>query len=82
MGKSQMLSRCASLAPRGVFVTGNTTTTSGLTVTLAKEAGNDFSLEAGALVLADQGERASHRHRRHSLLLDLDSVAPFRMLLH
>jgi DNA helicase MCM8 len=58
LGKSQMLSRCASLAPRGVFVTGNTTTSSGLTVTLTKEAGNDFALEAGALVLADQGESA------------------------
>ena len=56
MGKSQMLNSCASIAPRGVFVTGNTTTSSGLTVTVSKDAGNDFSLEAGALVLADQGE--------------------------
>ena len=54
LGKSQMLTRCATLAPRGVFVTGNSTTTSGLTVTLAKEAGSDFFMEAGALVLADQ----------------------------
>ncbi|TRY63121.1 hypothetical protein TCAL_03630 [Tigriopus californicus] len=55
LGKSQMLTSCVSVAPRGVFVTGNTTTSSGLTVTLSKEAGNDFALEAGALVLADQG---------------------------
>ena len=54
LGKSQMLTRCATLAPRGVFVTGNSTTTSGLTVTLAKESGSDFFMEAGALVLADQ----------------------------
>ncbi len=56
LGKSQMLNSCAGVAPRGVFVTGNTTTSSGLTVTLSKEAGGDFALEAGALVLADQGE--------------------------
>lgn len=39
----------------GVFVCGNTTTASGLTVTLTREGGGDFALEAGALVLADQG---------------------------
>eukprot|EP00095_Tigriopus_kingsejongensis_P008799 maker-scaffold1329_size47409-snap-gene-0.11 protein:Tk08799 transcript:maker-scaffold1329_size47409-snap-gene-0.11-mRNA-1 annotation:"dna replication licensing factor mcm8" len=55
LGKSQMLHSCSRVAPRGVFVTGNTTTTSGLTVTLSRESGNDFALEAGALVLADQG---------------------------
>lgn len=55
LGKSQMLNSCASVAPRGVFVTGNTTTSSGLTVTLSRETGNEFALEAGALILADQG---------------------------
>ena len=57
LGKSQMLTSCASVAPRGVLVTGNTSTSSGLTVTLSRESGNDFALEAGALVLADQGEK-------------------------
>ena len=53
-----MLHAAANLAPRGVYVCGNTTSTSGLTVTLSREAGGsgDFALEAGALVLADQGE--------------------------
>ncbi|QQP56796.1 DNA helicase MCM8, partial [Caligus rogercresseyi] len=55
LGKSQMLTACAKVAPRGVFVTGNTTTTAGLTVTLSKDGSNDFTLEAGALILADQG---------------------------
>ena len=51
-----MLQAAANLAPRGVYVCGNTTSTAGLTVTLSKEAGSgDFALEAGALVLADQG---------------------------
>lgn len=51
-----MLQAASNIAPRGVYVCGNTTTTSGLTVTLVKEGGSgDFALEAGALVLADQG---------------------------
>ncbi|XP_006894297.1 PREDICTED: DNA helicase MCM8 isoform X3 [Elephantulus edwardii] len=45
-----------NVAPRGVYVCGNTTTTSGLTVTLSKDSSSgDFTLEAGALVLGDQG---------------------------
>ncbi|XP_065178607.1 DNA helicase MCM8-like [Sycon ciliatum] len=56
LGKSQMLQAVANIAPRGVYVCGNTTTTSGLTVTLSRDGGTgDYALEAGALVLADQG---------------------------
>lgn len=40
LGKSQMLQAVANVAPRGVYVCGNTTTTSGLTVTLSKESGS------------------------------------------
>ncbi|GLG92695.1 DNA replication licensing factor REC [Gryllus bimaculatus] len=55
LGKSQMLQACSSVAPRGVYVCGNTSTSTGLTVTLTRESGGDYALEAGALVLADQG---------------------------
>ncbi|RZC35205.1 DNA helicase MCM8 [Asbolus verrucosus] len=55
LGKSQMLQACTNVAPRGVYVCGNTSTGSGLTVTMARESGGEFSLEAGALMLADQG---------------------------
>lgn len=56
LGKSQLLQGVSTLAPRGVYVCGNTTSTTGLTVTLVKDAGTgDYALEAGALVLADQG---------------------------
>ncbi|GFO02710.1 DNA helicase mcm8-like [Plakobranchus ocellatus] len=56
LGKSQMLQAVSAAAPRSVYVCGNTTTASGLTVTLSKDGGSgDFALEAGALVLADQG---------------------------
>jgi hypothetical protein len=49
--------QCTQWTPsvcRGVFVTGNTSTTSGLTVTLSRDQSSDCAIEAGALVLADQ----------------------------
>eukprot|EP00668_Euglena_longa_P011981 GGOE01014403.1.p1 GENE.GGOE01014403.1~~GGOE01014403.1.p1 ORF type:complete len:781 (-),score=217.80 GGOE01014403.1:89-2266(-) len=56
MGKSQMLRAAARISPRGVYVCGNTTTSSGLTVTVVRDqATGDYVLEAGALVLADRG---------------------------
>jgi DNA helicase MCM8 len=38
-----------------VYVGGNTCSTTGLTVTMTKEPGGEAGIEAGALVLADQG---------------------------
>lgn len=55
IGKSQMLQACANVSPRGIFVCGNSTTNAGLTVSIRNEKNSDGSLEAGALVLADQG---------------------------
>lgn len=56
LGKSQMLSAVAGVAPRSVFVGANTSTAAGLTATLHQEGGpGEYALEAGALVLADQG---------------------------
>ncbi len=56
LGKSQMLKSIADIAPRGVYVCGSYSSSSGLTVTLLKEPGTgDYTLEAGALVLGDQG---------------------------
>jgi len=56
LGKSQMLRSAAQVAPRGVYVCGNTTTTAGLTITISREGKNgDTAMEAGALVLGDQG---------------------------
>jgi DNA helicase MCM8 len=55
MGKSQMLLATSQLASRSVYVGGNTASTTGLTVTLTKEEGGETGIEAGALVLADQG---------------------------
>ncbi|CAI5714523.1 unnamed protein product [Peronospora farinosa] len=55
LGKSQLLRAVSMVAPRAVYVGGNTTTTTGLTVTMVKDGSGDYALEAGALVLADQG---------------------------
>ncbi|KAM7327272.1 hypothetical protein ACRRTK_013639 [Alexandromys fortis] len=57
LGLQNILVKAAcNVAPRGVYVCGNTTTSSGLTVTLSKDSSSgDFALEAGALVLGDQG---------------------------
>lgn len=55
LGKSHLLQSCVNVAPRGIFVCGNSTSNAGLTVSLRHEKGVGGSLEAGALVLADQG---------------------------
>eukprot|EP01112_Ceratiomyxa_fruticulosa_P012920 TRINITY_DN3601_c0_g2_i1.p1 TRINITY_DN3601_c0_g2~~TRINITY_DN3601_c0_g2_i1.p1 ORF type:complete len:728 (+),score=149.30 TRINITY_DN3601_c0_g2_i1:149-2332(+) len=56
LGKSQMLQAINYISPRGVYVCGGYSTTTGLTVSLLRESGSgDYALEAGALVLGDQG---------------------------
>ena len=56
LGKSQMLTSINNVTSRGVYICGSNSTTTGLTVSLIKEAGSgDYSIEAGALVLSDKG---------------------------
>ena len=55
LGKSQLLKYAVNIAPRGVYICGNATTNAGLTVAVQKDANGEGSLEAGALVLSDQG---------------------------
>ena len=56
MGKSQMLLAANQIASRSVFVGGNTSSTTGLTVGVSSNKNSeDAGIEAGALVLADHG---------------------------
>ena len=55
LGKSQLLKYVANIAPRSVYVCGKSSSTVGLTVAVSKDASGEGSLEAGALVLSDQG---------------------------
>ena len=57
VAKSQLLKFMGNLSPRGKFTTGGGTTAAGLTAAAVRDTFNDgrFSLEAGALVLADLG---------------------------
>jgi DNA helicase MCM8 len=50
-----MLNAVVKVSPRGVLVSGNLATAAGLTVTVTKDSDGLQSLEAGALILGDQG---------------------------
>ncbi len=55
-GKSQILKFVASLASRGLYTSGKGTTAAGLTAAVIHDTDSGaMTLEAGALVLADQG---------------------------
>ena len=57
VAKSQILRYMSQLAPRGIFASGKSATGAGLTAAAVKDDFGDgrWTLEAGALVLADKG---------------------------
>ncbi len=57
VAKSQMLRYVSRLSPRSIYTSGQSTTSAGLTATAVKDEFGDgrWTLEAGALVLADMG---------------------------
>jgi replicative DNA helicase Mcm len=56
MAKSYIGKAVARIAPRGLFVSGQSSSKAGLTVTLTKDEGDGrWMVEAGAMVLADGG---------------------------
>ena len=69
-GKSQLLSYIQNIAPRAVYTSGKGSSSAGLTAAAVRDdfgEGQQWSLEAGALVLADQGIAAVD---------ELDKMAP------
>ena len=50
-----MLKFCARIAPRGLYTSGRGSTAAGLTAAVVRDANGIFMLEAGAVVLGDQG---------------------------
>src|SRR3984957_534926 len=54
VAKSEMLKFAASVAPRGMFASGKGSTAAGVSAAVIREK-NTFMLEAGVVVLADQG---------------------------
>lgn len=57
VAKSQMIRYVSRLAPRSIYTSGQSSTSAGLTATAVKDEFGDgrWTLEAGALVLADMG---------------------------
>ncbi|CAK0783083.1 hypothetical protein CVIRNUC_006278 [Coccomyxa viridis] len=54
--KSQLLKYVANFLPRAVYTSGKSSSAAGLTASVVKESdSNDFCIEAGALMLADNG---------------------------
>jgi replicative DNA helicase Mcm len=53
--KSEMLKFCARVAPRGLYTSGRGSTAAGLTAAVVRDKSGILMLEAGAVVLGDQG---------------------------
>ena len=55
LGKSQILKYISQLAPHGIYTSGKGSSGTGLTATTVKDKHGNWSLEAGAMVLANNG---------------------------
>ena len=55
IGKSQILKSVVELVPRGIYTSGKSSSGAGLTASAVKDEHETWTLEAGAMVLADKG---------------------------
>jgi replicative DNA helicase Mcm len=90
-GKSQMLSYIEQIAPRSVYTSGKGSSSAGLTAAAVRDDfgdGQQWTLEAGALVLADQGIAAVDELDKMScvtgdtLVHGADGISRIRDLAH
>jgi len=71
--KSQLLQRMSQLVPHGIYTSGKGSSAAGLTATAVKDETGRWTLEAGALVLADLGLAAIDEIDKMSTI-DRDSI--------
>ncbi|UPM43432.1 hypothetical protein [Halocatena salina] len=90
-GKSQLLQYVRNIAPRSVYTSGKGSSAAGITAAAVRDDfgdGQQWSLEAGALVLADQGVAAVDELDKmrcvtgDTLVRTDDDVVPIRELAH
>ncbi|SIS14772.1 LAGLIDADG family homing endonuclease [Natronorubrum thiooxidans] len=90
-GKSQMLSYIKNIAPRAVYTSGKGSSSAGLTAAAVRDDfgdGQQWTLEAGALVLADRGIAAVDELDKmrcvtgDTLVHTGDGIEPIRELAH
>ncbi|AXR79483.1 LAGLIDADG family homing endonuclease [Natrarchaeobaculum sulfurireducens] len=90
-GKSQMLGYIQNIAPRSVYTSGKGSSSAGLTAAAVRDDfgdGQQWTLEAGALVLADQGIAAVDELDKmrcitgDSLVHTADGIKPIRDVAH
>ena len=55
IGKSQILKSVIEIVPRGIYTSGKSSSGAGLTAAAVKDENDGWTLEAGAMVLADKG---------------------------
>ena len=53
--KSQFLKVTTDFMPRSIYTNGKTSSAAGLTASVTKDITGDYAIQAGALVLADNG---------------------------
>ncbi|MFC5368509.1 LAGLIDADG family homing endonuclease [Salinirubrum litoreum] len=90
-GKSQLLSYIRHIAPRSVYTSGKGTSSAGLTAAAVQDDfgdGQQWTLEAGALVLADKGIAAVDELDKmrcvtgDTLVHTTDGILPIREIAH
>ena len=83
LGKSQMLRAACLLSPRSAFVSANTSSTCGLTVSLSRDASSgETTFEAGAVVHGDGGitcidelDKGANEHKALLEVMEQQSVS-------
>lgn len=53
--KSQFLKQTSAVLPRSIYTSGKSTSAAGLTACVVRDTDGDFTIEAGALMLSDNG---------------------------